>query len=109
MVVRYQVRRNSMAIHIELTDTEAETVRDICTAVRLNWKIKQSAELNALLLAIREKTHAQIRLEYLRGELRAGTMSYGEQAELEGLKDHIQPGDVELAEAAGIPEEEFNA
>lgn len=49
--------------------------------------------------------YAKRRLEYLRGELRSGTMSYGEQAELQGLTDYIQSGDVELQEAAGVPEE----
>jgi len=44
------------------------------------------------------------RLEYLRGELQAGTMSYGELAELQSLAEHIDPGDVELLEAAGVPE-----
>lgn len=44
------------------------------------------------------------RLEYLRGELRAERISYGELAELEGLAEHIEPGDNELLEAAGVPE-----
>ena len=44
------------------------------------------------------------RLEYLRGELRAERLSYGELAELQGLADQIDPGDVELLEAAGVPE-----
>ena len=47
------------------------------------------------------------RLEYLRGELRAERMSYGELAELQGLTfnvEHIDPSDVELLEAAGVPE-----
>ncbi len=44
------------------------------------------------------------RLEYLRGELRAERISYGELAELQSLADHIEPGDVELLEAAGVPE-----
>ena len=44
------------------------------------------------------------RLEYLRGELRAERMSYGELVELQSLKEHIEPGDVELLEAAGVPE-----
>lgn len=44
------------------------------------------------------------RLEYLRGELRECTMSYGELAELQSLAQHIEPGDVELLEAAGVPE-----
>lgn len=44
------------------------------------------------------------RLEYLRGELRAERISYGELAELQGLASFIDPGDVELLEAAGVPE-----
>ena len=43
-------------------------------------------------------------LEYLRGELRAGRISYGELSELQDLVPHIEPGDVELLEAAGVPE-----
>ena len=45
------------------------------------------------------------RLEYLRGELRAERISYDEIAELQGLVRHIKPGDVELLEAAGVPEQ----
>lgn len=41
------------------------------------------------------------RLEYLRGELRAERISYGELAELQGLREQIEPHDVELLEAAG--------
>lgn len=44
------------------------------------------------------------RLEYLRTELREERISYGELTELESLRDHIDPGDVELLEAAGVPE-----
>lgn len=44
------------------------------------------------------------RLEYLRGELRAERISYGELFELQQLAEHIEPGDVELLEAAGVPE-----
>ena len=46
------------------------------------------------------------RLEHLRGELRAERISYGELAELQDLAPHIEDGDVELLEAAGVPEEE---
>jgi hypothetical protein len=45
------------------------------------------------------------RLEYLRGELRAERISYGELAELESLRDEIEDGDTELLEAAGVPED----
>lgn len=44
------------------------------------------------------------RLEYLRAELRAERISWGELAELQGLVEHIETGDVELLEAAGVPE-----
>ena len=44
------------------------------------------------------------RLEELREELRAERISYGELAELQNLAEHIDAGDVELLEAAGVPE-----
>lgn len=44
------------------------------------------------------------RLEYLRQELRAQRISYGELAELQSLAEHIDAGDTELLEAAGVPE-----
>jgi len=46
----------------------------------------------------------QARLEYLRGEIRAQRISYGELIELQGLASKIDPSDVELLEAAGVPE-----
>lgn len=44
------------------------------------------------------------RLEYLRGELRAEKISYGELAELQALSKYIAPDDTELLEAAGVKE-----
>jgi hypothetical protein len=46
------------------------------------------------------------RLEYLRAELRAERMSYGELAELQGMADagEIPDHDIEMLEAAGVPE-----
>lgn len=49
---------------------------------------------------------AKQRLEYLRGELRAERISYGELHELANLVPWIEPGDVELLEAAGVSEEQ---
>lgn len=57
--------------------------------------------------ALPEEVWVPARLEYLRGCIRAESISYGEVAELQGLADHIEAGDVELAEWAGIPEDEF--
>lgn len=48
------------------------------------------------------------RLERLRAAIRAESVSYGELAELQDLADYIEPGDVELAEPAGIPETQFH-
>ena len=47
---------------------------------------------------------AKRRLEYLRGELQAERISYGELSELFKLHEYIEDGDVELLEAAGVPE-----
>jgi hypothetical protein len=44
------------------------------------------------------------RLEELRRVLRAECISYGELIELQGLAEFIDPEDVELLEAAGVPE-----
>lgn len=47
---------------------------------------------------------AKDRLEELRTAIREQNISYGEIAELQSLTEFIEPGDVELAEWAGIPE-----
>ena len=47
----------------------------------------------------------QERLEELRTELRAERISYGELAELQFLSEHIDEGDVELLQWAGVPED----
>jgi hypothetical protein len=44
------------------------------------------------------------RLEYLRSEVRAERISYGELFELQCLSNQIDPSDIELLEAAGVPE-----
>lgn len=47
---------------------------------------------------------ARTRLEYLRAEIRAERISYGEIAELQSLAPYIEPGDTELLAWAGVPE-----
>lgn len=44
------------------------------------------------------------RLEYLREQIHAECISMSELLELQGLAEHIEPGDAELLEAAGVPE-----
>lgn len=58
----------------------------------------------AALAAERLAATVAERLEYLRGEIRAERISYAEVAELQGLADVIDRGDVELLEWAGVPE-----
>ena len=48
------------------------------------------------------------RLEYLRTELRNERISYGELTELQCLAEYIEPDDVELLEAAGVPEGSYD-
>lgn len=50
------------------------------------------------------RRNARERLEYLRGEIEAERISYGEIAELQGLAAFIDPGDVQLLQWAGVPE-----
>lgn len=51
-----------------------------------------------------ELTDERKRLESLRVLVRVEFIGYGELSELQGLAGHIAPGDVELLEAAGVPE-----
>jgi len=50
------------------------------------------------------ETKQKQRLEYLRGEIRAESISYGEIAELQSLVKYIESNDVELLEWAGVKE-----
>jgi hypothetical protein len=52
----------------------------------------------------RDAKKVKQRLEYLRGELRTEQISTGELVELQDLVPHIDPSDIELLEAAGVPE-----
>lgn len=44
------------------------------------------------------------RLEYLRSQIEAESISYGEIYELQSLREHIDDGDVQLLEWAAVPE-----
>jgi hypothetical protein len=49
-------------------------------------------------------TRIKERLEYLRKEIEAERISYGEILELQSLAKYIEPGDVLLLEWAEVPE-----
>jgi hypothetical protein len=63
---------------------------------------KQKQEIDNI--SNRTKLSIKKRLEYLRQELRAERISYGELDELQSLASHIDPEDVELLESAGVSE-----
>lgn len=65
--------------------------------IRSAYRAGRAAKLN-------EEARIKQRLEYLRGELRGERIGTGELLELQSLASHIEPGDVELLEAAGVPE-----
>jgi len=46
----------------------------------------------------------QQRLEYLRSQIEAESISYSEISELQGLAEFIDKSDVQLLEWAGVPE-----
>ena len=48
------------------------------------------------------------RLEYIREELKQERISYGELIELQSLIIYIDSNDIELLEAAGVPENNCN-
>ena len=53
----------------------------------------------------KDTAKAKERLKYLRGEIEAERISYGEIAELEDLAAYIDPDDVQLLQWAGVPED----
>jgi len=53
-------------------------------------------------------TETESRLNYLRGEILAERISYGEIAELQSLSEHIKLEDTLLLEWAGVPENNTN-
>ena len=61
--------------------------------------------MRKLLYAVKgtpEKVRAKTRLEYLRGEIKKGCISYEEIAELESLAKYIEPSDVLLSDWARV-------
>lgn len=81
---------------------------DIYDRIGVGQYVESEEVYGLVLQALEERVeaveNAQDRLAYLRGELRGERISYGELAELQDLAEFIPVDDVELREAAGIPE-----
>lgn len=63
-------------------------------------------EAGAIVSGMSETSTTKEKLEYLRTQIRGECISWGELAELQGLADEIENGDVELLEWAGVSEED---
>lgn len=95
-ILSYQHTGQHGAAHPDLvTDLEAATPEE--------YKDLQK-ELETIGYDLNIIDHIKKRLEYLRGEIEAERISYGEIMELESLKDYIEPGDTLLLQWAGVPE-----
>lgn len=91
--------KNGFLINIRVSATEALVKQfNLKNYKRGNYQIEVSLS----------KEEIKKRLEYLRGEIEAERISYGEIAELQSLSKYIDPTDVLLLEWAGVPEKGVN-
>jgi hypothetical protein len=91
----------------EIKTAEANLERTVTKLQSLQFvRLLSADELTALETAQKELDiiEKQIRLEELRKEIQAERISTGELLELQSLKAHIEPSDVELLQWAGVPE-----
>lgn len=88
----------------------ADEVRTIADGFDYDLCEECGLDLDRHIIAPDPLGHAHVtcivleRLEYLRGEIKAERISYGEIAELQSLASHIDADDVELLQWAGVPE-----
>ena len=100
MVTTYNGDKVRVACPSPRTDANYQEVDDaIGAALNAHHTAKEAAY-------VAEKT---ARLEYLRGEIEAERISYGELAELESLARFIDPADTLLLQWANVPEFEDEA
>lgn len=78
--------------------------REIIQWRRFDENLRAKCEQAGYLFTYVDLDKIQSRLEYLREELREERISMGELVELQSLAKHIDPSDVELLQAAGVPE-----
>ncbi len=72
---------------------------ETCTCGKFRFTAKQLAENPPIV-----EVSVSDRLSYLRGEIRAERISYGEISELQSLAQYIDKNDVELLQWAGVEE-----
>ena len=95
---------NGPEIHIESDDEYYQRVASIEAEPEEVNATEEANSIQARLRDINFEESPEDRLEYIRGELQSESISTDELIELQSLVEHIDPSDVELLEAAGIPE-----
>lgn len=105
------LNQNNPMLHIyikdaRIVDAPASSRSKFYVEHPQNDAIIASADTREEAEAFINRINVLARLEELRRELRAERISYGEIAELQALAPYIEPGDVELLEAAGVPEKQ---
>lgn len=111
-------RRETKVYHVtvELPDDYVQAKAEAIGSVGPVGRLREKEYVTSVVLVDEPYTYtcrqvpskelraAKARLEYLRGELEAECISQGELCELAALAPYIEPGDVQLLEAAGVPE-----
>ncbi len=87
-------------------EVEAENATEANEKAIAEWDAGNNGEPFTDTEVDTETQDITARLEYLRGEIEAERISYGEIAELQSLTEYIEPGDNLLLQWAGVPESE---
>ena len=87
---------------VETVKDEMESIDNLIQAQNLIQDAKSVATEEPSLFA--DIDSKKERLEEIREEIQNESVSYGELVELQELTEYIEDGDVELLEAAGVPE-----
>jgi hypothetical protein len=90
----------------DATEEYGEGIDGGIVATIARGQYAEALEVYGLVVdALRERLDwIETRLEEIRAELRAEEICYGAIVELQDFAPYIAPGDVELLEAAGVPE-----
>ena len=106
-IINQPLKTHTMQTIAEIKAAVAKLERTIIYLETRSFAVLLTEEQQAELETAKKEldiVEKQLRLEELRKELRAERISYGELAELQSLAEYIDKGDVELLEAAGLPE-----
>lgn len=96
------VTREGLARLLRLAERHGEVPKSCTEALVLEVEqFLSGVEFHNVVLLHRSDSDAKVRLEELRHELRNERIRYGELAELESLRSHIDPSDFELLGALG--------